>query len=88
MLYVPAWTDEPQFTSVDFKRHLHEKCKKQKKKCKVHFDAFYSIYEPEACYSNQSTAQFQLTPQNVCFWLTWFIVVDVSKQEEDYTEGN
>lgn len=22
------------------------------------------------------------------FWLTWFIVVDVSKQKEDYTEGD
>lgn len=86
MLYVPAWTDEPQFTSVDFKRHLHEKCKKQKKKCKVHVDAFCSIYESEACYSNQSTAQ--LRSKTYGFWLTWFIVVDVSKQKEDYTEGD
>lgn len=88
MLYVPAWTDEPQFTSVDFKRHLHEKWKKQKKKSKVHFDALYSIYTCTFVILTKVLLSSNLRSKTYGFWLTWFIVVDVSKQKEDYTEGD
>ena len=63
MLYVPAWNDEPQFTSVDVKH---------------------------TCYFNLIQASLVLTKHMhiiICLGLTWLVVVDISKQEEDDAEG-
>lgn len=77
MLYVPAWTDDPQFTSVDFKKVKQVRMKGEKKEEEKHNFWCFTIPFDDI--------PFQL--KFVVFWLTWLVVVDVSKQEEDDTEG-
>lgn len=74
MLYVPAWTDDPQFTSVDFKNtQIRWVWKKQKE----------NVRERGKSYKSDLT--FKLC----CFFLlTWLVVVDISKKENDDAEGD
>lgn len=75
MLYVPAWTDEPQFTSVDIITHTSEVTKEQS----YSSDLFHSLILAVLVLSEHK--------HTICFGLTWLVVVDVSKEEEDDAEG-
>lgn len=63
MLYVPAWTDDPQFTSVDFTHTLKVKQDTRGTKKRWNSDLFQPFIKP-----NQDTADFQETHSVCCSW--------------------